>query len=57
MLLDNHPAGPLDGLWTGIAAGGGTAAMSQPWSARDRAGPASKQHRETASIVACDLQG
>ena len=35
MLLDNHPQGPLDGLWAGAAAGGGMPALADPWNALD----------------------
>ena len=35
MLLDNHPQGPLDGLWAGVAAGGGMTALADPWNALD----------------------
>ncbi|KAK9806661.1 hypothetical protein WJX73_005480 [Symbiochloris irregularis] len=38
LLLDNHPEGPLDGLWAGVAAGGGVPAMQAPWNATGVAG-------------------
>ena len=47
MLLDNHPPGPLDGLWAGVAAGGGMLALADPWNAVEGAstsGPASVPH-------------
>ena len=33
LLLDSHPAGPLDPLWAAVAAGGGLQALSAPWNA------------------------
>lgn len=33
VLLDNHRQGPLDGLWAALAAGGGPAALKEPWKA------------------------
>ena len=38
VLLDNHPVGPLDGMWAGVAAGGGLKALQGPWNATGRAG-------------------
>ena len=33
LLLDSHPAGPLDPLWAAVAAGGGLQALGAPWNA------------------------
>ena len=33
LLLDSHPAGPLDPLWAAVAASGGLQALRAPWNA------------------------
>ena len=38
MLLDNHPDGPLDGMWAGVAASGGIKGMQAPWNTTGIAG-------------------
>ena len=35
VMLDNHPQGPLDGLWAGVAAGGSMSGLADPWAALD----------------------
>ena len=54
MLLDNHPPGPLDGLWAGVAAGGGMLALADPWNSADGAsasGPASAPHARSNDLA------
>ena len=45
VLLDNHPAGHLDGMWAGVVARGGSPGLQHPWNSSNTAGA------HTASLV------
>lgn len=55
VLLDNHPEGPLDGIWAGVAAGGGVQGLQGPWNTSGSAG-GSERLCPSCSMPGCILR-